>query len=40
MSNLLNAGVDVNDFKPANFNQLLKNNKRFKEVNADEIDCQ
>ena len=37
MPNLLNAGVDVNDFKPVNFNQLLKNNENFKEVNADEI---
>lgn len=30
MPNLLNAGVDVNDFKPVNFNQLLKNNEQFK----------
>jgi len=32
MPNLLNAGVDVNDFIPVNFNQLLKNNELFKEA--------
>ena len=29
----LNAGVDVNGFKPVNFNQLLLNNANFKEHN-------
>ena len=28
--NALNAGVDVNDFEPVNFDELLSNNMRFK----------
>ena len=28
--NMLNAGVDVNDFKPVTFEELLKNNQKFK----------
>jgi len=31
MSNLLNAGVEVNGYKPVSFNDLLKNNVKFKE---------
>ena len=27
---LLNAGVDINDYKPATFDELVKNNDRFK----------
>lgn len=30
MPNLLNAGVDVNQFRPVSFNELLKNNEEFK----------
>ena len=30
MSNLLNAGVDINKFCPVHFNALLKNNNKFK----------
>jgi calcineurin-like phosphoesterase family protein len=28
--NMLNAGVDVNNFKPVTFEELLKNNQKFK----------
>ena len=27
---LLNAGVDINDYKPATFNELIQNNERYK----------
>jgi calcineurin-like phosphoesterase family protein len=40
MPNLLNAGVDVNNFYPVSFNTLLKNNQDFKSGgsgNADKI---
>ena len=30
MPNLLNAGVDINDFHPVKFDELLKNNETFK----------
>ena len=29
--NVLNAGVDTNSFKPVTFDELLENNRRFKE---------
>ena len=29
--NVLNAGVDINSFKPVTFDELLENNRRFKE---------
>jgi calcineurin-like phosphoesterase family protein len=29
--NMLNAGVDVNGFKPVTFNELIKNNRKLKE---------
>jgi calcineurin-like phosphoesterase family protein len=32
MPNLLNAGVDINDFRPVTFNELHKNNVNFKEA--------
>ena len=28
--NMLNAGVDINDFKPVTFEELVKNNQKFK----------
>lgn len=31
MPNLLNAGVDVNNYRPVGFNELLENNDKFKE---------
>ena len=30
--NILNAGVDINKFKPVTFGELLKNNQRFKKA--------
>ena len=30
--NVLNAGVDVNNFEPVTFDELLENNRRFKET--------
>ena len=30
MPNLLNAGVDINGYRPVTFNELLKNNQEFK----------
>ena len=30
MPNLLNAGVDINDFRPVRFDELVKNNETFK----------
>ena len=30
MPNLLNAGVDINDFRPVRFDELVKNNEAFK----------
>jgi len=30
MPNLLNAGVDINGFQPVNFDELVRNNERFK----------
>ena len=30
MPNLLNAGIDINDFHPVKFDELLKNNETFK----------
>jgi len=32
MSNLLNAGVEVNGYRPVSFNELVKNNIKFKET--------
>ena len=29
--NVLNAGVDINHFTPVTFDELLENNRRFKE---------
>lgn len=29
--NVLNAGVDINSFKPVTFDELLENNRHFKE---------
>jgi len=34
MPNLLNAGVDINDFKPVPFSTLFENNRRFKEAKS------
>jgi len=31
MPNLLNAGVEINNYRPVSFNELLKNNVKFKE---------
>ena len=31
MPNLLNAGVDINGYRPVTFNELLINNQKFKE---------
>lgn len=31
--NVLNAGVDINSFMPVTFDELLENNRRFKEAN-------
>ena len=31
MPNILNAGIDINNFKPVTFNELLKNNQKIKE---------
>lgn len=30
--NLLNAGVDINGFTPVTFDELMENNRRFKET--------
>ena len=30
MPNLLNAGVEINDYRPVSFDDLVKNNERFK----------
>ena len=38
MPNLLNAGVDINNFHPVDFNTLLKNNIAFKEQSLKQID--
>jgi len=32
MPNLLNAGVEINGYKPVSFNELVKNNVKFKET--------
>ena len=32
--NMLNAGVDINNFKPVTFEELLKNNQKFKKMAA------
>ena len=34
--NVLNAGVDTNSFKPVTFDELLENNRRFKESSLTE----
>jgi calcineurin-like phosphoesterase family protein len=34
-ANLLNAGVDVNDFEPVNLDALIRNNETFKSVNTE-----
>jgi calcineurin-like phosphoesterase family protein len=36
MPNLLNAGVDINNFEPVSFNELEKNNQLFKESEGKE----
>ena len=35
MPNILNAGVEVNNFRPVSFNELLKNNQKFKETRSE-----
>jgi calcineurin-like phosphoesterase family protein len=35
MPNILNAGVDVNAYKPVKFNELVKNNERFKKESTE-----
>jgi len=35
MPNILNAGVEINDYKPVSFNDLIKNNQRFKITSQD-----
>jgi len=35
MPNLLNAGIDINDFKPVSFNTLIENNQKFKGAESD-----
>ncbi len=30
--NVLNAGVDINGYQPVTFDELVENNRRFKEV--------
>ena len=35
MPNLLNAGVEVNEYRPVKINELVKNNETFKSVQSD-----
>lgn len=34
MDRALNAGVDINDFMPVTFDELIKNNQKWKRTNA------
>ena len=34
-NNILNAGVDINDFRPVTFEEMLENNRKFKEMHSD-----
>ena len=36
---MLNAGVDINGFAPATLDELIENNRRFKEEHACTITC-
>ena len=37
MPNLLNAGVEINDYRPVNLNELIKNNEDFKSSQTERV---